>query len=372
MKVGVPREIKTKEARVALVPAGVEALIQAGHEVWVERGAGEGSGWMDEDYVSAGGQVVGTADEVWGVADLIVKVKEPVPVEWPRLRPGQILFTYLHLAASEPLTRALLDSGAVALAYETVEGERGELPLLTPMSEVAGRLAVLEGARYLHRIHGGRGTLLPGVPGVAPGKVVILGGGVVGSNAAWMAAGLGAQVTLLDLSLPRLRALSEVLPPNVVLLHASAHAIRESLRGCDLLIGAVLLPGKRAPALVRRADLALLPTGAVIVDVAVDQGGCVETIRPTTHEDPVYLVDGVVHYGVSNMPGAVARSSTLALTNATLPFILKLANLGWKEACRQDPQLLRGLNVVGGDVVHAGVAEAFGWSSRAPEAVVFG
>jgi len=370
MNIGVPREVKSNEARVALVPAGVEALVEAGHEVWVERGAGEGSGWLDEDYTSAGAQVVGTAEEVWAFGELIVKVKEPIPLEWPRLRPGQVLFTYLHLAASEPLTRALMDSGVVALAYETVQGGQGELPLLTPMSEVAGRLAVLEGARYLHRIYGGRGTLLPGVPGVAPGKVVILGAGVVGTNAARMAAGLGAQVILLDLSLPRLRALSEVLPPHVVLLHSSARAIRESLRGCDLLIGAVLLPGKKAPSLVRREDLALLPAGAVIVDVAVDQGGCVETIRPTTHEDPIYWVDGVIHYGVTNMPGAVARSSTLALTNATFPYVYQLANLGWVEACRRDPSLRRGLNVVGGEVVHPGVAEAFGWTSRSSDEVL--
>ena len=360
MKIGVPREIKANEYRIAMVPAGVEALTRRGHRVLIESGAGEGSGFPDQLYRAAGAELVDTAEEVWARSEMIVKVKDPIAPEWPLIRPGQLLFTYFHFAASEPLTRALMDSGAVAIAYETVQLDNGELPLLTPMSEVAGRLSILEGAKYLERFYGGRGLLLGGVPGVLPARVVILGGGVVGTNAAKMAAGFGARVTLLDISLPRLRYLSDVMPANVELLHSNPYNIREQLRTADLLIGGVLLPGKKAPSLVTREDLALMQNGSVIVDVAVDQGGCVETIRPTTHEDPIYEVDGVIHYAVANMPGAVARTSTLALTNATLPYAVTLADEGWKTACRADPALLLGVNVVDGVITYPGVAEAFG------------
>jgi alanine dehydrogenase len=360
MLIGVPKEIKANEYRVALVPAGVEAMVHNGHQVLIERGAGEGSGFGDDLYRMAGAEVVETADEVWARAEMIMKVKEPIEPEWPRIREGQVLFTYFHFAASEPLTRALIDSGSVAIAYETVQLENGELPLLTPMSEVAGRLSVLEGAKYLERFYGGRGVLLGGVPGVLPARVVILGGGVVGTNAAKMAAGFGAHVTILDVSLPRLRYLSDVMPANVELLYSNRYNIREQIRKADLLIGGVLLPGKKAPSLVKREDLALMQPGAVIVDVAVDQGGCVETIYPTTHEDPIYEVDGIIHYAVANMPGAVARTSTLALTNATLPYAVRLANQGWVGACAADPALALGVNVVRGEITYEGVAEAFG------------
>ena len=360
MIIGVPKEIKTNENRVALVPAGAEALVQAGHRVLVERGAGEGSGFDDDAYARAGATIVDTAAEVWAGAEMIVKVKEPIEPEWPLMRRDQVIFTYFHFAASEQLTRAVMESGAVAIAYETVQLPTGELPLLTPMSEVAGRLAVQQGAKYLEKYFGGRGVLLGGVPGVAPATVVILGGGTVGSNAARMAAGLGARVVILDVSLNRLRYLSEVMPGNVMLLYSNRHNILTQLEQADLLIGAVLVPGAKAPKLVRREDLKRMKTGAVVVDVAVDQGGCIETIRPTTHEDPIYVVDGVIHYGVANMPGAVPYTSTLALTNATFPYALTLANKGWREACRGDRSLALGVNVVDGKVTYPGVAEAFG------------
>jgi len=360
MIIGVPTEIKTNEYRVALVPAGAESLAGAGHTVLIQKGAGEGSGFPDDLYVQAGARVIDAAEDVWGEAEMIMKVKEPLESEWPRIRKDQLLFTYFHFAASEPLTRAHMDSGAVCVAYETVQLSSGELPLLTPMSEVAGRLAVLEGAKYLERIYGGRGLLLGGVPGVLPANVVILGGGVVGTNSAKMAAGFGARVTIMDVSLPRLRYLSDVMPANVQLLYSSRYNIREQLETVDLLIGGVLLPGKKAPSLVKREDLRLMPQGSVIVDVAVDQGGCVETIYPTTHENPIYEVDGVIHYAVANMPGAVARTSTLALTNATLPYALTLAGKGWRKACRDDAALKLGLNIVDGRITYGGVAEAFG------------
>jgi alanine dehydrogenase len=360
MIIGVPKEIKTNENRVALVPAGVEALVDAGHRVLVERDAGVGSGFPDDAYTAAGAEIAAAADEVWQQADMIVKVKEPIAPEWPRMRRGQLIYTYFHFAASEELTRAVIDSGAVAVAYETVQLSTGELPLLTPMSEVAGRMAVQEGAKYLEKVHGGRGVLLGGVPGVAPADVAIIGGGVVGINAAKMAAGMGANVTILDLSLDRLRYLDDVLPANVATLYSNRHNILGAIQRADLVVGAVLLPGAKAPRLVRREDLKLMKSGAVIVDVAVDQGGCVETIRPTTHENPIYFVDEVLHYAVANMPGGVPRTSTLALTNATLPYARTLARLGWKEACRQDAALRLGLNVVEGKVVYPGVAEAFG------------
>jgi len=360
MIIGVPKEIKTAENRVALVPAGAEGLRAHGHTVLVERGAGEGSGFGDELYTAVGATIVPAAKDVWAKADMIVKVKEPIAPEWPMMRKGQVVFTYFHFAASEELTQAVMQSGCVAIAYETVQLSTGELPLLTPMSEVAGRMAVQEGAKYLERAYGGRGILLGGVPGVQPAEVVILGGGVVGTNAAKMAAGLGAHVTVLDVSLERLRYLSDVMPANVDLVYSNRHTILEQLGKADLLVGAVLLPGAKAPSLVTRGDLAHMKPGSVIVDVAVDQGGCVETIKPTTHDDPTYLVDGVLHYGVANMPGGVPRTSTLALTNATFPYAVKLAKLGWRGACKADPSLFLGLNVIEGKVVYPGVAEAFG------------
>ena len=360
MIIGVPKEIKTNENRVALVPAGAEALVGAGHTVHVERGAGEGSGFADSAYVAAGATILPGADEVWARAEMIFKVKEPIAVEWPRMRKGQLIYTYFHFAADEPLTRAVIASGATAVAYETVQLPSGELPLLTPMSEVAGRMAVQEGAKYLEKHHGGSGILLGGVPGVAPGRVVIIGGGVVGTNAAKMAAGLGAHVTIMDVSLNRLRYLDDVMPANVDTAYSNRYNILEQIGVADLVVGAVLLPGAKAPHLVKRADLKRMKPGSVIVDVAVDQGGCVETIKPTTHEDPTYFVDGILHYAVANMPGGVPRTSTLALTNATLPYGMTLARLGWKEACRRDPALALGLNVVEGKVVYPGVAEAFG------------
>jgi alanine dehydrogenase len=359
MIIGVPREIKTNEYRIALVPAGSEALTSAGHTVLVERGGGLGAGFTDEDYAATGAEMIDSADEIWSRSDMIVKVKEPIAEEWPRMREGQIIFTYFHFAAYEGLTRAVMDSGCIANAYETVQLPTGELPLLTPMSEVAGRMAIQEGAKYLEKLHGGRGVLLGGVPGVEPATVVVLGGGIVGSHAARMAAGLGAQVVILDVSLNRLRYLSEVMPANVLLLYSNRHNILSWAERADLLVGAVLLPGARAPNLLRREDLKRMKDGAVIVDVAVDQGGCVETIKPTTHEDPIYVIDGVIHYGVANMPGGVARTSTLALTNATFPYTMRLANKGWEQACREDRALALGLNVVAGKVTYPGVAEAF-------------
>ena len=359
MKIGVPKEIKTNENRIALAPAGAEALVTAGHSVLVEQGAGAGSGFSDDAYRAVGATIQPTADEVWRGAEMIMKVKEPIAVEWPRMRRSQVIYTYFHFAAAEDLTRAVIDSGAIAVAYETVQLGTGELPLLTPMSEVAGRMAVQEGAKYLEKVFGGSGILLGGVPGVAPGEVVIIGGGVVGINAAKMAAGLGAHVTILDISLDRLRYLDDVLPANVDTVYSNRHNILDAIRRADLVVGAVLLPGAKAPHLVKRADLKLMKPGSVIVDVAVDQGGCVETIKPTTHENPTYFVDGILHYAVANMPGGVPRTSTLALTNATLPYGLKLAKHGWRAACKSDPALRLGLNVVEGKVVYPGVAEAF-------------
>jgi alanine dehydrogenase len=351
MLIGVPKEIKTNENRIALVPAGAEALTAAGHTVFIEAGGGLGSGFPDEAYTAVGATILATADEVWQRAEMIMKVKEPIAAEWPRMRRGQVIYTYFHFAAAEDLTRAVIDSGAIAVAYETVQLASGELPLLTPMSEVAGRMAVQEGAKYLEKVFGGSG--------VAPGEVVIIGGGVVGINAAKMAAGLGAHVTILDISLDRLRYLDDVLPANVDTAYSNRHNILDAIRRADLVIGAVLLPGAKAPHLVKRADLTTMKPGSVIVDVAVDQGGCVETIKPTTHESPTYFVDGILHYAVANMPGGVPRTSTLALTNATLPYALKLARQGWRAACKAEPALALGLNVVEGKVVYPGVAEAF-------------
>ncbi|MBE3076438.1 MAG: alanine dehydrogenase [Actinobacteria bacterium] len=367
MKIGVPKEIKTNENRVALVPAGAEALVAAGHSVLIEKGAGEGSGFPDSNYTAVGAKIGLDADAVWREADMIMKVKEPVAVEWPRMRRGQTIFTYFHFAADRKLTEAHMKSGATCIAYETVELPSRELPLLTPMSEVAGRMAVQEGAKYLEKFYGGRGVLLGGVPGVAPAKVVILGGGIVGINAAKMAAGLGAKVTVLDLSLERLRYLSDVLPANVTLIYSNRHNILEQISTADLVVGAVLIPGAVAPRLIRREDLKTMQTGAVIVDVAIDQGGCVETIKATTHENPTYVVDGIIHYGVANMPGGVPRTSTLALTNATLPYAMQLANKGWKQALKDNAALKKGLNVVDGKVTYAAVAEAFGLPFTSPD-----
>jgi alanine dehydrogenase len=364
MLIGVPKEIKRQEYRVALTPAGVEALTADGHQVIVEKGAGVASGFTDDFYEVAGATMIAGPDEVWSRAEMIMKVKEPIEPEWPRMRAGQLIFTYFHFAASEALTRAVMQSRAIAIAYETVELKTGELPLLTPMSEVAGRMAVQEGATYLEKHNGGSGVLLSGVPGVMPGKVLILGGGVVGTNAAKIAAGMGARVAIMDIDLTRLRYLEDVMPANVNLLFSTRWAIRKQIEDSDLIIGAVLITGKKAPNLVTREDLKRLRPGSVIVDVAVDQGGCVETIKPTTHDEPTYVVDGIIHYGVANMPGGVPRTSTLALTNATLPYALRLAHHGWRRACLEDRALLRGLNVIEGKVTYPGVAEAFGmeWS----------
>jgi len=372
MVIGVPKEVKEDEYRVAVTPAGVEMLSRAGHEVVLERGAGLGSGFTDDFYEKAGARTLAAADDVWSRAELILKVKEPIESEWSRMRRGQVIFTYFHFAASEELTRAVIDSGAVAIAYETVELPNGQLPLLTPMSEIAGRMAVQEGAKYLERPQGGLGVLLGGVPGVLPGKVLILGGGVVGLNAAKMAAGLGARVAIMDVNLDRLRYLDDVMPANVHELFSTHYAIRRQIEDADLVIGAVLIPGAKAPSLILEEDLKLMRPGTVIVDVAVDQGGCVETIRPTTHKDPVYTVHGIIHYGVANMPGGVPRTSTLALTNATLPYAVALAAKGWRRACAQDPALKAGLNVVAGHVTYQGVADAFGLPCRSADEVLVG
>lgn len=372
MIIGFPREIKTNENRVAVVPAGVETLVSDGHEVLVEDNAGEGSGFSNEDYQSVGGKIVADVDDIWAEAEMIVKVKEPIESEWPKMRQGQVIFTYFHFAASEVLTRAVMESGCIAIAYETVQLPSRELPLLTPMSEVAGRMAVQEGAKYLEKHFGGRGLLMGGVPGVLPAEVLVLGGGTVGTNAAKMASGLGAHVTIFDVSLHRLRYLSDVMPANVDLVYSNRLNILELLPKADLLIGGVLITGAKAPHLVLREDLKYMKAGAVIVDVSVDQGGCIETIKPTTHEEPVYVVDGVLHYGVANMPGGVPRTSTLALTNATFPYARRLAEVGWRRACTTDRALFLGCNIVEGQVVYPGVAEAFGIEVADAEQVVVG
>ena len=360
MIVGVPREIKPQENRVGLVPAGVKALVRAGHSVLVEQGAGSGSGLPDDEYIRVGAEIVPTAEEVFGRADMIWKVKEPLPAEYGLLRRGQILYTYLHLAPDPTQTAALLDAGVVGIAYETVALDDGALPLLTPMSEVAGRLSIQAGAFCLTRHQGGRGVLLGGVPGVEPGRVMVLGGGIVGLNAVKMAVGLGADVTVLDIDLERLRWFDNLYGGRVKTLHSNPYNVERMLGEADLVIGAVLLPGARAPKLVTRDMLSLMKRGAALVDVAVDQGGCAETTRPTTHADPTYVVDGIVHYAVSNMPGAVARTSTFALNNATIPYGLRIADLGWEAALRADRHLARGLNVLDGRVTNEAVATALG------------
>jgi len=358
--VGVPNESKTHESRVSLIPVGVEELTKRGHRVLIQAGAGQGSGITDERYAELGAEIVKDAAEVWAAADLIVKVKEPLPVEWPLMRPGQVVFTYFHFAAEELLTQAVMRSGITAIAYETIRDARGNLPLLTPMSEVAGRMSIQEGAKFLERPFDGRGILLGGVPGVLPANVVILGGGVVGANAAKVAAGLGANVTILDINLDRLRYLDDVMPRNVTTLYSDRHNILYSLNRADLLIGAVLIPGARAPHLVKRADLKHMQPRAVIIDVAIDQGGCVETSRPTTHSQPTYLVDDVVHYCVTNMPGAVGRTSTYALTNVTLPYVLQLAGKQLEQAISESPALKAGVNIHRGKVTNPAVAATFG------------
>jgi alanine dehydrogenase len=359
MIIGVPKEIKNNENRVALTPAGAQELVKRGHTVYVETKAGEGSGFSNEEYVKAGASMVEKAAEVFSLAEMIMKVKEPIEQEYRLIKKDQLVFTYFHFASYEPLTKAMINSGAICLAYETVERVDGSLPLLIPMSEVAGRMSIQEGAKYLEKPLKGRGILLGGVPGVKPAKVLILGGGVVGTNAAKIAAGMGADVTIMDLNLNRLRYLDDVMPKNVHTMVSNEYTIREMVKDHDLIIGGVLVPGAKAPKLITKDMLKTMRPGTVLVDVAVDQGGCIETCRPTTHEDPTYIIDDVVHYCVANMPGAVPYTSTLALTNATLPYAIKLANQGWKKACQESLELRNGLNVMFGDVVYKGVADAF-------------
>lgn len=360
MIVGIPKEIKNNENRVSMTPSGVRELVKRGHTVYVQHTAGENSGFPDAEYERAGAHILPTIEEVYAIAEMIVKVKEPIEPEYKLVRRGQLVFTYFHFACDRTLTEAMLQSGATCLAYETVVDKQGTLPLLIPMSEVAGRMSVQEGARFLEKPQGGKGILLGGVPGVKPAKVLVLGGGVVGTEAALMAAGLGADVTVCDISLPRLRHLAEFMPKNVKTMFSSTYNIEQELPTTDLVIGAVLIPGAKAPHLITREMLGMMKKGSVMVDVAIDQGGCFETSHPTTHAEPVYEVDGIIHYCVANIPGAVPFTSTLALTNATLPYALRLADKGWQQACAEDPGLKLGLNVVDGKVTFPGVAEAFG------------
>lgn len=359
MIIGVPKEIKNNENRVAVTPAGVSEFVKHGHTVYIQSTAGTGSGFSDEEYKEAGASLLPTIEEVYAIADMIIKVKEPIASEYKLIKKDQLLFTYFHFASYEPLTNAMIESGAVCLAYETVEKSDRSLPLLVPMSEVAGRMSIQEGAKYLEKPLGGRGILLGGVPGVKPAEVVVLGGGIVGTQAAKMAAGFGAHVTILDISIPRLRQLDDIMPANVQTLYSNGYNIRAAIKTADLVIGGVLIPGAKAPHLITRDMLKLMKKGSVLVDVAVDQGGCFETTKATTHEDPTYVIDDVIHYCVANMPGAVPYTSTLALTNATLPYALQLANQGWKEACNKNVELRLGLNVVNGKVVYKGVSDAF-------------
>lgn len=360
MIIGIPKEIKNNENRVAMTPAGVQEMTRRGHKVYVQATAGVNSGFTDDAYRAVGAEILPTIEEVYATAEMIVKVKEPIAPEYKLVRAGQLVFTYFHFASSEALTHAMIDSGAVCCAYETVERADRSLPLLTPMSEVAGRMATQEGCYFLEKPRGGKGVLLGGVPGVKPARVFVIGAGVVGTAAARMAAGLGADVTICDISLPRLTYLTDVMPRNVKTLMSSEYNIREELRHADLVIGSVLIPGAKAPKIVTRDMLQLMEPGTVMVDVAIDQGGCFETSRPTTHEDPVYYVDGILHYCVANIPGAVPRTSTLALTNATLPYAIQLADKGWRRAAQENPELALGLNVVEGKVVYKPVAEAWG------------
>jgi alanine dehydrogenase len=359
MIIGVPKEIKTHENRVSLQPAGVLQLRRNGHQVHIQKGAGLGSGFTDYMYESNGAVIIDDVEKVWSEADMIMKVKEPIAEEYPRMREGQIIFTYFHFAASHELTDAVIKSKCIAIAYETVEKKDHSLPLLTPMSEVAGRMAAQEGAKYLEKSTGGRGVLMGGIPGVPPANVIVLGGGVVGVNAAKIAAGMGANTTILDLSIPRLRYLDDVMPKNVTTLFSTEDTIRNLLPTTDLVIGAVLIPGAKAPKLIRKDMLSLMRPGTVMVDVAIDQGGCFETSKATTHADPIYVIDNVVHYCVANMPGAVPYTSTLGLTNVTTPYAVDIANKGWKKALKDDEELLKGLNIVDGKVVYKDVASAF-------------
>lgn len=360
MIIGVPKEIKNNENRVGMTPAGVAELVKRGHTVYVQAAAGANSGFSDDDYIAAGAQMLPDIAAVYGVAEMIVKVKEPIEPEYKLIRKGQVVFTYFHFAADRALTEAMIAAGGVCIAYETVTKADRSLPLLVPMSEVAGRMSVQEGARFLEKPQGGKGKLMGGVPGVPPARVLILGGGVVGTNAAQMAAGMGAEVTIADIDLNRLRHLSEVLPKNVKTLYSSAHNIAAELPRTDLVIGSVLIPGDKAPHLITREMLKLMQPGSVLVDVAIDQGGCFETSHPTTHSNPVYEVDGIIHYAVANIPGAVPFTSTLALTNATLPYTVTLACKGWHQACKDDPALAAGLNIVEGKVTCKAVADVFG------------
>lgn len=359
MIIGVPKEIKNNENRVALTPSGVAEFKKFGHTVYVQTNAGINSGFSDAAYVEAGAEILPTIEAVYEIAEMIIKVKEPIASEYPLIKKDQLVFTYFHFASCEPLTHAMIESGAVCLAYETVEKADRSLPLLVPMSEVAGRMSIQEGAKFLEKPLQGKGILLGGVPGVKPAKVVVLGGGVVGTQAAKMAAGFGAQVTIMDLSLPRLRYLDDIMPANVTTLMSNHYNICQEIATADLVIGAVLIPGAKAPHLITRDMLKLMSPGTVVVDVAVDQGGCIETCTPTTHENPTFIIDDIVHYCVANMPGAVPYTSTLALTNATLPYALQLANKGWEKACAENEELKKGLNIANGKILYKGVAEAF-------------
>ncbi|MRX48562.1 alanine dehydrogenase [Pedobacter puniceum] len=359
MIIGVPKEIKNNENRVAVTPAGAAAFVKNGHQVYIQKSAGLGSGFADEDYTKVGAQLLDTIEGVYAIAEMICKVKEPIAQEYPLVKENQLIFTYFHFASSEALTKAMIASKAICLAYETVEKKDRSLPLLIPMSEVAGRMAIQEGAKYLGKPTGGRGVLLGGVAGVKPANVLIIGGGIVGTQAAKMAAGLGANVTIMDVDLQRLRHLEDIMPANVDTVISNEYNLEEAVKTADLIVGAVLIPGAKAPHLVTRSMLKLMKPGTVLVDVAVDQGGCIETCTPTTHENPIFMIDGIVHYCVANMPGAVPYTSTLALTNATLPYALQLANKGWIKAVKENEELRKGLNIVNGDVVYKGVADAF-------------
>ncbi|EAQ39872.1 alanine dehydrogenase [Dokdonia sp. MED134] len=359
MVIGVPTEIKNNENRVGITPGGVYELTKRGHTVYIQKDAGVNSGFVNQQYIDAGANILDTIEEVYAIAQMIVKVKEPIAPEYTLIKKDQIVFTYFHFASSEPLTKAMIASGATCIAYETVEEADRSLPLLTPMSEVAGRMSIQQGARYLEKPVKGRGVLLGGVPGVSPGKVLVLGAGVVGIQAAKMAAGLGAHVTILDISMKRLRYVNDIMPPHVVTEFSNEFNIRKHIKTHDLIIGGVLIPGAKAPKLITRDMLKEMRPGTVIVDVAVDQGGCVETSKPTTHQDPVFIIDDVVHYCVANMPGAVPYTSTVALTNVTLPYVLKLADKGWKTACAQDEVLKKGVNIVSGNVVYEEISEVF-------------
>ena len=360
MKIGIPKEIKNNENRVGMTPSGVAELVKHGHQVAVQHTAGEGSWFADEDYVAAGAEILPTIEDIYAVADMIVKVKEPIEPEYPLIREGQVVFTYFHFASDRKLTVAMMERKAICIAYETVQTADGRLPLLIPMSEVAGRMATINGAYYLQKTKGGKGKLLCGVPGVPPAKVVVLGGGIVGQAAARVAAGMGADVRILDISLPLLRQLSIEMPANVTTVYSSRHNIKKEIRDADIIVGSVLIPGDKAPHLITRDMLKLMEPGTVLVDVAIDQGGCFETSHPTTHSEPTYEVDGIIHYAVANIPGAVPNTSTIALTNATLKYAIALADKGWKKACDDDPALAKGVNMVEGKITFPAIAEVWG------------